>query len=204
MRSRSSLSRRGGLLIAILSPALLGSQFKCAFVSNPTIATARIEQIEPIMPRVGDVVLVTGTGDGTPPLQFAWDFGDGTLAAGVQAAHAYVAPGSYRITFTVRDVNGNAARDEALVDVSSRIPSSILLLSKVVARQPAWFAALPLEGTSAPDYVWAFSDGQSATGLRPAVIFPAAGMYAASVTVTNDLGEFAIAQVTFHVAEAAH
>ena len=55
------------------------------------------------MPRVGDIVRATGSGNGTPPLQFAWDFGDGTLVAGMQAAHAYVAPGSYRVTFTVRD-----------------------------------------------------------------------------------------------------
>ena len=55
MRPTSSLSRRCVLLIAIMSPALLGSQFKCVAVSSPSVATARIERLDPISPRVGDI-----------------------------------------------------------------------------------------------------------------------------------------------------
>src|SRR5690242_4404703 len=108
MRYASSFSRRCVLLIAIISPALMGSEFKCAVVSNSTLATARIDQLEPAAPRVGDVVQATASGSGTPPLQFAWDFGDGgTLAYGAQAAHVFSAPGSYRITLTVHDARGH-------------------------------------------------------------------------------------------------
>src|SRR5688572_1002574 len=128
MRPGSSLSRRSVLLITIMSPALLGSYFKCVAVSNPTVATARIEQLEPLTLRVGDVMQVTGAGNGAPPLQFAWDFGDGSQAAGMQAAHAYLTPGSYRITLTVRDAVGNIARDTSQVDVSARLSSAVLSL----------------------------------------------------------------------------
>jgi PKD repeat protein len=138
MRSRSSLSRRGVLLIAVISPALLGSQVRCVFVSNPTVATARIERIEPVRPLVGEVVQFSGTGSGTPPLQFAWDFGDGsTVDVGMQAAHAYVAPGDYRIAFTVRDANGDVARDAAQIVVEPRLPlvptMSLILVSDAIA-----------------------------------------------------------------------
>ena len=51
--------RSGVLLVAIISPALLGTQFRCVAVSGPTVATARIERIEPITPRVGDIVHFT-------------------------------------------------------------------------------------------------------------------------------------------------
>lgn len=206
--SGSSLSPRGVLLIAIICPALLGSQFKCVFVSNPTVATARIERIEPVMPRVGDIVQATGTGNGTPPLQSTWDFDDGTVAAGMQAAHAYLAPGSYRVTFTVLDADGNAARDSSQITVSARLSSAAFgphLISDAVAGQPVMFATWPLEERgSALSYAWTFSGGQSAIGPRAAAIFPAAGMYLASVTVTNDLGESAVVQIAFHVAAAAH
>lgn len=207
MRPRSSPSRRGALLIAIISPALLGSEFKCVAVSNPTVATARIEKIEPIMPRVGEIMRVTGSGNGTPPLQFAWDFGDDTVAAGTQAAHAYVAPGSYRVTFIVHDANGNTNRDSSQVTVSARLSSSVLnpvLVSDAVAGRPVLFAALPLEDRAdALGYEWTFSGGQSASGPRAVAIFPVAGMYLASVTVTNDLGTLAVADTAFHVADAA-
>ncbi len=208
MRSESSLSRRGVLLVAIICPALLGAEFRCVALSSPTVATARIEQIEPINPRVGDIVRVTGSGDGTPPLQFTWDFGDGTVTLGMEAVHTYLAPGSYRITFTVRDTNGNTSRDSSQVTVSARISSSVLslvLLSDAVAGQPVVFATLPLDPQAgALSYAWTFSGGQSAIGPRAAAIFPAAGMYVASVTATNDLSAIAVAETAFHVEDAAH
>jgi hypothetical protein len=207
MRSESSLSRRGVLLVAIICPALLGAEFRCVALSSPTVATARIEQIEPINPRVGDIVRVTGSGDGTPPLQFTWDFGDGTVTLGMEAVHAYLAPGSYRITFTVRDTNGNTSRDSSQVTVSARISSSLLslvLLSDAVAGQPVVFATLPLDPQAgALSYAWTFSGGQSAIGPRAAAIFPTAGMYLACVTVTDDLGAVAVAQTAFHVEDVA-
>ena len=203
MRSESSLSRRGVLLIAIISPALLGSQVRCVAVSNPggvttgssNGAAARIEQIEPLMPRVGEIVRATGSGNGTPPLEFSWDFGDASLA-----------PGSYRLTFRVRDATGSAASDSSQITVSPQVPSAVLslvLASDAVAGEPVQFAVLPLEErASASSYVWTFSGGQSAIGPRAAAIFPVAGTYLASVTVTNDLGEITSAQITFYVTDA--
>jgi PKD domain len=51
-------------------------------------------------------------------------------------------------------------------------------------------------------YIWTFSEGQSATGPEVAAIFPVAGMYLASVIVTNDLGPIAVAQIAFQVVHA--
>jgi hypothetical protein len=209
MPSRSSLSRLGVLLIMIVSPVLLGF-VKCVFVSNPTVATARIERIEPSNPIVGEIVRVSGTGAGTPPLLFAWDFGDGTVVAdGMQASHVYLAPQSYRITFTVRDANDNVSRDEAQIVVAPGIPTpkvgtstiGVVLLSNAVAGQPMQFAAMPLEqeAAGAATYLWTFSDGQSATGPQVAATFPVAGMYFAAIAKTNGLGEIAIAHIAFQV-----
>jgi hypothetical protein len=208
MRSGPSLSRLGVLLITIVCPLLLGAEFRCVALSNPTVATARIDQIEPTALLVGEVMQASGSGNGTPPLQFAWDFGDGTGAPGTQAAHAYLAPGTYRVTFTVHDANGNTGRDSSQVTVSPRLPSSVpdlLLLSDAVAGQPVRFAALPLEERAGElAYVWTFSGGQSAVGSQAAAIFPAEGMYLASVAASNDQGAVAVAQMAFHVADAAH
>jgi len=207
MASGSSLSRCGVLLIAIISPALLGTQVRCVAVSNPSGATARIQQIEPIMPRVGDIVRVTGTGTGTPPLKFAWDFDDGTQAPGMEAAHVYLASGSYRIMFTVRDALGNTSIDASQVIVSPRLPSaglSLVLVSDAVAGQPVQFAALGLEEVASPlNYVWTFPGGQSAVGLRAVATFPVPGNYVASVAVTDELGAITVARIAFHVGDPA-
>jgi PKD repeat protein len=206
MQYTPSFSRRCVLLIAIISPALMGSEFKCAVVSNPSLATARIAQLEPAAPRVGDVVQATASGSGTPPLQFAWDFGDGgTPAYGGQAAHVYSAPGSYRVTLTVHDARGQTAHDSEQINVSARVPPSmptLVTVSDAIASQPVEFLALTFEADAgALSYVWTFSDGQSAIGPQPTAIFPIAGVYRALVTVTNDAGEIAVAQIVFEVAD---
>jgi len=206
MRLRSSLSRRAALLVTIVSPALLGF-VKCVFVSNPTLATARIERIEPFNPVVGDIVRVSGTGSGMQPLLFTWDFGDGTVVAdGMQAAHTYLRPGSFKVEFTVRDSSGNAARDTKQLVIAPGIPTpkipgmGMVLISKAVAGQPVVFKALPLDANGdAVSYLWTFSDGQSASGAQMTATFPVAGMYSASIATTNARGETAVAQVTFHV-----
>ena len=208
MPSRSALSRLGVLLITIVSPVLLGF-VKCVFVSNPTVATARIERIEPRDPRTGEIVRVSGTGTGNMPLLFTWDFGDGTVVAeGTQAAHTYLVPGSFHITFTVRDANGNAARDTAQIVVGPGIPApkvvtstiGLILISNAIAGQPVQFAAMPLaEGAGAASYLWTFSDGRSAAGQQVAVTFDVAGMYSVSIATSNDRGEIAVAQIAFHV-----
>jgi hypothetical protein len=206
MRLRSSLSCRAALLITIVSPALLGF-VKCVFVSNPIVATARIERIEPLNPIVGDIVRVTGTGTGMQPLLFTWDFGDGTVVAdGMQAVHTYFRPGSFTIAFTVRDSSGNASRDTRQLTVVPGIPTpkvpgmGMVLISRAVAGQPVQFQALPLDANAeSVSYLWTFSDGQSAMGSQVTATFPVAGMYCASIATTNDRGETAVAQVTFQV-----
>jgi hypothetical protein len=50
--------------------------------------------------------IITG---GTPPYQWHWDFGDGTSASNQNTTHMYNAAGSYIITLTVYDNNGEPA-----------------------------------------------------------------------------------------------
>jgi len=40
------------------------------------------------------------TGQGTEPITYAWDFGDGSIGSGLIATHTYTAAGSYTVTLT--------------------------------------------------------------------------------------------------------
>jgi endonuclease G len=54
-------------------------------------------------------------------LNYAWNFGDGTFASGVQTSHAYTHAGTYTVTLTVTDGHGGVAQAHA--DVVIRTPS---------------------------------------------------------------------------------
>jgi len=88
---------------------------------------------------------------------------------GGRTAHGYTAPGSYRVTLTVRDAKGNTASDSTQVAVATALAPSVapvLLTADALAGEPVEFAALTFEaGARALSYEWLFSDGQSAIDL---------------------------------------
>jgi PKD repeat protein len=54
----------------------------------------------PPTPFQGESIDFHGTAQGTAPISYAWDFGDGGTAAGQDVSHTYVAPGDFTVTMT--------------------------------------------------------------------------------------------------------
>ena len=54
----------------------------------------------PVGPIAGQPVTFSGTAQGSPPIGYAWDWGDGSTGSGNPAVHTYTAPGSYTVTMT--------------------------------------------------------------------------------------------------------
>ncbi|WP_405218042.1 PKD domain-containing protein [Agrococcus sp. Ld7] len=80
------------------------------------IATASVDELS---------VSVTGAASSDPDgtvVGHAWQFGDGTGAAGPTATHTYAAAGTYTITLTVTDDGGATASATRSVTVSSPPP----------------------------------------------------------------------------------
>jgi hypothetical protein len=64
---------------------------------------------------LGEPILFSGRGssdpdDPLPNLTYAWDFGDGQRALGVNASYAFRSPGIHRVVLTVSDGNQSAER----------------------------------------------------------------------------------------------
>ena len=58
---------------------------------------------DPIGPVVGQEIFFMGWAEGSDPLTYAWDFGDGGGSGGAVAYHTYDAPGDYLVTMTVNN-----------------------------------------------------------------------------------------------------
>ena len=77
--------------------------------------------------RPGEVLSFGGTiSDVWGPVNAAWDFGDGSSAAGASATHAYAMPGAFTAALTTTDAGGNSATRSASVAVVDDLAPGVL------------------------------------------------------------------------------
>ena len=77
----------------------------------------------------GSQVPFSGTQPTTPydPVtSYAWNFGDGATATGLDASHAYAKPGTFTVALTVTDADGLTSTSQSSVTVTSGSPTSIV------------------------------------------------------------------------------
>jgi len=56
-------------------------------------------------------------GSGKPPLQFLWNFGDGTESTEENPVHTFTQPGSYEVTLKASDATGDTDEDFVRIEV---------------------------------------------------------------------------------------
>lgn len=120
---------------------------------------------------------------------YAWDFGDGNTATGVNATHTYTADGSYQVSLTVTDNEGAATSiTKTLTVAANKAP-----VSSFVATNSNLAAAFDASASSDPDgtvasYAWDFGDGNTGAGVKATHSYSSAGSYQVTLTVTDNQG----------------
>ena len=135
---------------------------------------------------------------------YSWDFGDGSpVSADANPTHTYAALGTYTATLTVTDDRG--ATDSADVTVNVAAPN---VPATVVASVDPTYGKVPLPvqfssaGTSDSDgtvvaYEWDFGDGSPvSTEENPSHVYATAGIFVATLTVTDSDGATSSTTVT--------
>ena len=135
------------------------------------------------------------------------DFGDGTVAAGPVATHAYARAGSYTVSATVTDNLGATATATQAVTAANRPPVAALNLTPATAPTGTPISA-STAASSDPDgnvasSVINFGDGTSSIGPAAAHAYATPGTYTITATVTDNMGATASTTQTVTVTNRA-
>ena len=144
----------------------------------------------------GETVYFTATvsSDGSTPLSYEWDFGDGSGASGLTASNVYADDGTYTVVFTATDPCDFTAVQTITVVVESActpltsVSFNYTPLIPLVNLPITFTATISPTGATAPiTYTWNFGDGFTST-VTTAVVqhtYTVSGTYSASVTAYN-------------------
>jgi PKD repeat protein len=129
-------------------------------------------------------------------IAWQWDFGDGSSASGLSAAHTYEAGGNYVVTLTVIDDKGARTTDTLMASINA-LPSADAGAARggEVGQEIAFDASGSKDSDgSIASYAWDFGDGATATGAQATHAYSEPGFYTVRLTVTDNLGARSTAQ----------
>ena len=129
--------------------------------------------------------------DATEPVEYRWDFGDGGMATGLVANHAYSRAGTYTVTFTAS--NSGSTDSESMSVTVTDPPVAAAIVSINASPNPATVGetvrfSSTVRGDAPITYSWNFGDGSTGTGANPTHAYAAPGTYNVTLTVQNNVG----------------
>ncbi|MFX1274809.1 MAG: helical backbone metal receptor [Promethearchaeota archaeon] len=135
--------------------------------------------------------LFTGT-EGDAPATFYWDFGDGQNSTEQDPIHAYAIIGTYEVTLTIEDSNGDSDEKSIIIKVEKNLlPTAQFIVDDriIIEGEIIEFLFTGLEGNGPATFYWDFGDGQHSTEQNPTHLYENVGIYDVSLTVEDSNGD---------------
>ena len=186
------------------------------FVLTPLVPINRFPVAEILHPAddltvsAGESVdFIGASSDGDPPLTYSWDFGGGADAvfAVSPGPVTFETPGTYTVTFSVTDADGDSAVDAvavAVVPADTEPTASIESPADGTTLAPGEaveFLGAVTGGNPPFSYRWDFGGGGPSVDLADPgpVVFETPGVYEITFSVTDTDGDGSSASVTLTV-----
>jgi len=175
----------------------------CSAVADPIVNT--------LLPDSTAEIAFSGKGidpDGGP-VEYVWDFGDGTTSTQAEPLHSYDAAGIYAATLTATDDDGQTCQ-AALTIIAADGKTEEEPQSPAVQIEPYDLVMEAGEETNFnvsifnftegdSNYEWDFGDGSTSSLAQPTHTFAEPGLYPVSLTVTNEQGQKSSASTAIYV-----
>ena len=128
---------------------------------------------------------------GKPPYQWHWDFGDGSTSNEQNPKHSYSKAGNYIAKLTVTDSEGNKANDTAQVIVYEELKADADGPYGGLVGSNIQFFGSATGGVPPYQWQWNFGDGSFSNLQNPVHSYSMPGVYTATLTVTDSIGNVA-------------
>lgn len=131
--------------------------------------------------------------DATLPVNYSWNFGDGTTGTGMSVTHSWSRPGTYTVTVTAS--NGRSSDSESCTVTVEAPPAPANIIS-VNASETRFQVCEPVtvefdanvQGDTPLNYEWNFGDGATGTGREVSHTYTEPGTYTVTLTASNAAG----------------
>ena len=168
----------------------------CVLFNSPPTATFTATPMTGPAPLTVLFDASASTDPNDDPLEYAWDFGDGSSGDVVSGFHTYSTPGEYEVELVVTDAYGETSimtRAILVTAPENEVPTAAFSATPTTGQAPLTVtfnasASADPDGTIA-SYAWQFGDGGSATGVTALHTFTSQGAYVVQLTVEDDGGE---------------
>jgi PKD repeat protein/Zn-dependent protease len=126
--------------------------------------------------------------EGTLPLRYLWDFGDGSSSTEQNPTHTYATNGKYTVSLTVTNSLGQDTKTLPDLIAVGDPPVPHFSVSSEGGNVPLTVVFTDMTTGGAGSWVWDFGDGTSATVQNPSHTYTKPGIYAVTLSVTNEFG----------------
>ncbi len=148
---------------------------------------------------IGDEVSfdASASSDDVGIVDYKWDFGDDSEAAGVSVSHIYDVTGLFTVTLTVRDEAGNTDFDTLQVTVEEPpdevppIADGGPDLESLVGIALEFDASFSRDNVGIIEFIWDFGDGETAGGIEVTHVYDEPGNYTVILEVSDEAGNVA-------------
>jgi PKD repeat protein len=122
------------------------------------------------------------------PISWNWNFGDGSTSSDSNPVHQYTTLGTFTVTLTTSNVNGQDTTSKTGYIVTTLAPVANFKVDQRIGKAPFIVQFKDLSTNNPVTWNWEFGDGTTSSEQNPRHIYPQEGAYDVRLTVSNQYG----------------
>jgi PKD repeat protein len=125
---------------------------------------------------------------GTTPLNYIWEFGDGTRSTEQNPTHIYISKGLYTVKLTVTNAYGSSTEIKENYIAIGLAPRADFSGTPTTGNTPLTVEFTDRSTGYPTSWIWNFGDGKGSSDQNPVHTYWSSGEYTVMLTSSNDYG----------------